>query len=256
VQACDLALVEGVLGELLRESNEDGLSLLGAAVAQLPDGEHEAGEGGKIVALLGGEFEETDSLGLVRAGTSHTKDPADGRSFETEHVVLDADGEVGIVKGGVDGKGLLGVFAAELAELEGAVLLAVNERCPVGLHARGDGLAVEGIGIVGVMLQGNVGEVFGLGDAVLEALLERGIDVGTLAGGKTVIVGEELDVEDAQEVELGKDVGCRIGGGTEAIVGMGCDPLLKVSVSCGEVQVVHGVVAVVEGGASERSAKG
>jgi hypothetical protein len=34
-----------------------------------------------------------------------------GAGFEAEHVVLDADGEVGVVEGWVDGEGLFGVFA-------------------------------------------------------------------------------------------------------------------------------------------------
>ena len=67
--------------------------------------------------------------------------------------------EVGVVEGGVEGEGLLGVLAGELAELEGPVLAAVDERGPVGLHAGGDGFDVEGVGVFGVALDGEIGEV-------------------------------------------------------------------------------------------------
>src|ERR1700738_3583945 len=60
VEAGDLALVEGVLGELPGEADEDGFALLSVAVAELSDGEHEAGEGGEVVAAFGGELEQTD----------------------------------------------------------------------------------------------------------------------------------------------------------------------------------------------------
>ncbi len=52
------------------------------------------------MALLGGELEEADTFRFVGAGAGHAEDPADGRGFEAEHVVLDADGEVGVVEGG------------------------------------------------------------------------------------------------------------------------------------------------------------
>jgi len=55
------------------------------------------------VTLFGGKFEETDAFGLVGAGAGHAEDPTDGCGLETEHVILDADGEVGVVEGGVEG---------------------------------------------------------------------------------------------------------------------------------------------------------
>src|SRR5882757_9033488 len=124
VKTGDLALVEGVFWELLRKADEDCFSLLDAAVAELPDGEHEAGEWGEVVALLGGELEEADALGLVGSGAGHAEDPADGCSLEAEHVVLDADGEVGVIEGWANGQGLFGVLAGELAEFVGSVLVA------------------------------------------------------------------------------------------------------------------------------------
>ncbi len=157
---------------------------------------------------------------------------------------------------GGDGESLFGVFAGQLAELEGAVLVAVDEGGPVGLHAGGDGFAVEGVGVGGVVLEGEVGEALGLGDAVLEALFEGGLDVGTLAGLEAVVVGEELDVEDTEAVELGEEKGGGVGGGAEAVFGMGGHPLLEVVVRAGEVEVVHGVVAIVERGAGERGGDG
>src|SRR5580698_9721932 len=77
VEAGDLTLIEGVFGELLREADEDGFPLLDTAVTEFADGEHEAGEGGEIVALFGGEFEEADAFGLVSAGPGQAEDPAD-----------------------------------------------------------------------------------------------------------------------------------------------------------------------------------
>jgi hypothetical protein len=165
--------------------------------------------------------------------------------LEAEHVVLDADGEVGVIEGRADGKGLFGIFAGEFAELEGAVLVAIDERGPVGLHAGGDGFAVEGVGVFGVVLERGVGEMLSLGDAILEALLQGRVDGGTLAGGEAVVVGEELDVEDAEEVELGEEISGGVGGKAETIVGVGGHPLLEVSVCGGKIQVVHGVVAIV-----------
>src|SRR5260370_17075558 len=62
VKAGDLALVEGVLGELLGEADEDGFALLDAAVAEFADGEHEAGEGGEAGSLPGRRLWEADPL--------------------------------------------------------------------------------------------------------------------------------------------------------------------------------------------------
>ena len=111
MEAGDLALVEGVLGELLGEADEDGFALLGVAVTEFAYGEHEAGEGGEIVALFCSELEESDTFLLVGAGAGEAEDPADRRGFKAEHVVFNADGEVGVVEGGVDGEGLFGVLA-------------------------------------------------------------------------------------------------------------------------------------------------
>jgi hypothetical protein len=247
----DLALVEGVLGEFLREADEDGLALLDATVAELADCEHEAGEGSEVVALFGGEPEETDAFVFVGSGAGHAEDPADGRGFEAKHVVLDADGEVGVVERGVEGEGLLGVLAGELAEFIGAVFVAVDEGGPIGLHAGGDGLAVKGVGVFGIALECGVGQVLGLSDAVVEALLEGWVDGRALTGFEAVVVCEELDVEDAEAIEFGEDVGSGVRGRAEGIFGMVGDPLLKVGVGSGEVEVVEGVVAVVERSAGE-----
>jgi hypothetical protein len=65
-------------------------------------------------------------------------------------MVFNAGGEVGVVEGGVDGEGLLGVLAGEFAEPVSTVFVAVDERGPVGLHAGGDGQAVEGVGVFGL----------------------------------------------------------------------------------------------------------
>ena len=92
-------------------------------------------------------------------------------------------------------------------------------------------------------------------DAIREALLECGVDVGALAGFEAIVVGEELDVENAEAVELGEDEGGGVGGWAEAVVGMGGHPLLEVAVGCGEVEIVEGVVAVVEWGAGEWGAE-
>jgi hypothetical protein len=64
VKAGDLTLVERVIGELLGEADEDLFAGLGAAVAELSDGQHETGEGCEVVALLGGELEQADAFGL------------------------------------------------------------------------------------------------------------------------------------------------------------------------------------------------
>jgi hypothetical protein len=62
------------------EGYEHGFAFLDAAVAELADGEHEAGKGSEVVALLGGELEEADSvLGLVGASAGEAEDPGDGR---------------------------------------------------------------------------------------------------------------------------------------------------------------------------------
>ena len=76
-----MALVEGVLGELFGEGYENGLALLDMAVAELADGEHEAGKGSEVMALLGGDLEEADALGLVGAGTGEAEDPAMGAAL-------------------------------------------------------------------------------------------------------------------------------------------------------------------------------
>src|ERR1700759_343140 len=98
MKAGDLTLVEGVLRKLVREADKDGFALLDAAVAEFADSEHEAGEGGGGGALLGGELEEANPFSLVGAGSGHAENPADGSRFEAEHVVLDADGEIGVVE--------------------------------------------------------------------------------------------------------------------------------------------------------------
>jgi hypothetical protein len=197
------------------------------------------------VALFGGEFEEADALGFVGAGAGHAENPADWRRLEAEHVVLDANGEVGVVEGGIEGEGLFGVLAGELAEFVGAVLVAIDERGPVGLHAGGDRLAVVSVGVFGIALDSGVGETFGLGDAVVEALLKDWVDGWALSGFEAVVVGEELDVENAEAIEFGENVGGGIGCGAEAVFGMGGRPLLEVGVGRGEIEVVEGVVAVV-----------
>jgi len=65
------------------------------------------------------------------------------------------------------------------------------------LHAGGDCLAVEGVGVFWIALEGGVGEGLGLGDAIVEALLEDWVDGRALSGLEAVVVGEELNVEDA-----------------------------------------------------------
>ncbi|WP_433984726.1 hypothetical protein RBB78_09460 [Tunturiibacter empetritectus] len=79
---------------------------------------------------------------------------------------------------------------------------------------------------------------------------------GAGAGLEAVVVGEELDIEDAEGVELVEEVGGRVGGRAEAIVGMRAHPLAEVPVGDVEVEVVEGVVAVVERGAGEGCAEG
>ena len=134
--------------------------------------------------------------------------------------------------------------------------MAVDEGGPVGAHAGDDGFGVEGVGVAGVALESGVGETVGLGGSVLEALLDDGIDGGTLARGEAGVVGKELDVEDAEAVELSEDVGGCVGGGAEGIFGVGGDPLLEVGVGGSEVEIVEGVVAVVEWRACEGGAEG
>ena len=85
----------------------------------------------------------------------------------------------------------------------------------------------------------------------LKPCLTNGVDGGALAGFEAVVVGEELDVEDVEAVELAEDVGGGVGGGAEGIFGMGGHPLLEVGVGGGEVEIVEGVVAVVERSAGE-----
>ena len=46
----------------MEEADEDGFALLDVAIAGFAYGEHEAGEGGEIVALFGGELEKADTL--------------------------------------------------------------------------------------------------------------------------------------------------------------------------------------------------
>ena len=137
----------------------------------------------------------------------------------------------------------------EFAELVSAVLVAVDEGCPVGLHAGGDCLAVVGVGVFGIALKGGLGETFGLLDAVVEALLENGVDGWAAAGFEAVVVGEELDIEHSETLEFGEDVGGGIGSGAEGIFGVSGHPLLEVGVGCGEVKVIESIVAVVEWGA-------
>ena len=96
--------------------------------------------------------------------------------------------------------------------------------------------------------------MLGLGDAIVEALLEGGIDGGAGAGGEAVVVGEELDVEDAEAVKFCEDVGRGVGGGTEGVFGVSGHPLLEVVVGAGEVEVIEGVVALVEGSSCQRCA--
>ena len=95
-------MIEGVFGEFLGEGDENGFALLDPAVAELSDGEHEAGKRGEVVAVLGGEGDEADALGLVGAGAGHSEDPTDGSGFQAEHVVLNARGEVCVVEVRVD----------------------------------------------------------------------------------------------------------------------------------------------------------
>ena len=78
-----------------------------------------------------------DTGGIVRGDVSQGErsgvgrgcfgDPSDGRGLEAEHVVFDAGGEVGVVKGRVDGKGLFAVLAGEFAEFVSTVLVSVDE---------------------------------------------------------------------------------------------------------------------------------
>src|ERR1700678_4497354 len=128
VKTGDLTLIKGVLRELLREADEDGSALLDAAVTEFADREHKARKGSEVVALFCGELEEADALGLVGAGSGHAEKPADGSGLEAEHVVFNADGEVGIVEGGIEGESLLGIFAGEFAVFEGSVFVAIDER--------------------------------------------------------------------------------------------------------------------------------
>src|ERR1700733_5436201 len=242
----DLALVEGVLGELLGEANEDGFALLDASVAEFSDCQHEAGKRGEVVALFGGELEEADAFSLVGAGSSHAEDPANGSRFEAEHVVFYADGKIGVVEGGVESKSLLCEFTGEFTKFIGPVLVTVDERGPVGLHTGGDGLAVEGVRVFGVVLNSYIGQTLGLSDAVVEPLFEGWVHRRPGAGGEAAVIGEQLDVEAAKAIELGEYICCGIGGGAKTVFRVRGHPLIEVCMGCGEVQVVEGVVAVVK----------
>jgi len=117
VKTGDLALILRVLGEFLREFDEDFFALLDAAIAKFADGKHKAGKGCEVVAVFGGERDETDAFSLIGAGTGHAEDPAYGCGFEAEHVVFDAGGEVGVVKGGLMARACLAYLPASSLKL-------------------------------------------------------------------------------------------------------------------------------------------
>ncbi len=86
-----------------------------------------------------------------------------GAGLEAEHVVFDAAGEVGVVQGGIEGERLAGVDGGLLGEVEGGEVALVDHERVVGLHAADQGFHVEGGGVLGVALEGGVGEAVGLG---------------------------------------------------------------------------------------------
>jgi hypothetical protein len=82
-------------------------------------------------------------------------------------------------------------------------------------------------------------------------MADGGVGLRGFAAGKTVFLGEELDVENAEAVELGEEEGGGIGCGTERVFGMGGDPIGEDTVGGGKVEVVEIKVALVEAGVGE-----
>lgn len=250
------ALVESVLGKLFRKSDEDVFGLLRAIVPQGGDGEHHAGEGREIVALGGGEAKQPDAFFPVCVGAGEVENPADGRRFEAEHVVFDPGGEVGVVERGVDGKGLPGIGAGLLAEVQGGDIALVDHEGIVGLHTADDGLDVESVGVFGIALKSCVGEPLGLRGAVIERLANVRVGSEALPVVETALVGKELDVDDVETVELSEEPRRCVGGWTHGVLRMGGHPLLELLVGGRKVEVIHVVITVIERGACEQRAEG
>ena len=63
----------------------------------------------------------------------------------------------------------------------GTQLVSVDEGCPVGTHAGGQGFDVEGICVFGIALKSGICKTLGLVGSVVKTPFEVGIDLGTLA---------------------------------------------------------------------------
>jgi hypothetical protein len=250
-----LAVVEGISWELLLEIDEDGAGLLGTVFAEGGDGEHHASEGCKVVALGGGEMKESDAFVAASGGSGEVEKPAEGSPLEAKHIVFNTAGEVGVVEGGVGRKGSFGPGAGIFAVVEGGEVAFVDHERVIGAHAGDEGFDVEGTGVVGIALQGGVCEVASLVEAVLKGLADCGVRGETGAAIELVLICEELDVYDMETFELIEKKGGGIGDGTHGVLGVGSDPLLKLEVGIGELEVVHVPVALVEGGAGEGSGR-
>jgi len=221
-------------------------------VFELADGQHEAGEGGEVVAFFGDEAHLADAFFLAGGVAAEKEEEAQDAGFEREHVVLDADGYAGVVEGGIGGEGALGEGAGLLGEFERGEVFFVDHGGVVGVHAGDDGAGVESAGVIGILAESDGGEGFGLGYALFEGAADGFVGGRALAAGEAVFVGEELDVEDAEAVELREEEGGGIGCGAERVVGMGGSPVFEDVVGAGEVEVVHVEVALVQAGVQER----
>ncbi len=76
-------------------------------VAQGGHGQQQPGEGRQVVSFVGGETQPLHTLFFVGLRAGHAQHPAHGRRAAAQQVILHADGEVGVVTGGIDQQQLL-----------------------------------------------------------------------------------------------------------------------------------------------------
>ena len=125
----------------------------------------------------------------------------------------------------------------------------LDQRRIVGLQAVAQKRREHGIGSLGARMRPALADSM----AASNLLLHLGIGCKFVVGDEVLVVGEELRLQNVEPVEFGEQVGGRIGGRTQGIVGMRALPLLERLVGLGELQVIHCRVAVIEqaGGCGE-----
>lgn len=210
------------------------------------------------MALICREMEEADAFITACASTGEVEDPANGSPLEAEHVVFDSGGEISVVEGGIGGEGLFGPCAGFFAVAECAEVFFVDHEGVIRAHAADKGFDIQSTGVLAISFESVICDGSSLIQPVFEGLTRCLVRTEARAVIEAVLIGEELDVDDVESLELVEKKGRSIGGWPHGVFRVGYDPLLEFHVGVLELEVVHVPIALIESrsGKQDRRGKG